>query len=97
MQLWAKAWHANGTDLFTLEGLEYLEVTYLLSLGISICQTDAMGTMQKPHSTPNYEIFSGQGGRSDNEPNYSGQAVFQDFSRELCLQALNHICVVKFH
>lgn len=41
--------------------------------------------------------FSGQGGRSDNEPNYSGQAVFQDFSRELCLQALNHICVVKFH
>ena len=84
-----RAWHTIGTDLFTLEGSEYLVVAdyyvkYPFVRQIPSGQSNSHTVVKILR-----QIFSKQGipkvVRSDNRPHYSGQA-FQDFARELCFQ-----------
>ncbi|XP_020606658.1 uncharacterized protein K02A2.6-like [Orbicella faveolata] len=84
-----RAWHTIGTDLFTLEGSEYLVVTdyylkYPFVRQIPRGQSNSHTVVKMLRQT-----FSKQGipkvVRSDNGPHYSGQA-FQEFARELGFQ-----------
>ena len=84
-----RAWHTIRTDLFTLEGSEYLVVAdyypkYPFVRQIPNGQSNSHTVVKMPR-----QIFREQGiskvVRSDNGPHYSAQA-FQDFARELAIQ-----------
>jgi len=83
------AWHTIGTDLFTLEGSEYLVVADYYSKYLFVRQIQRGQGNNHTAVKMLRQIFSEQGipkvVRSDNGPHYSGQA-FQDFARELGFQ-----------
>ena len=84
-----RAWHTIGTDLFTLEGSEYLVVADYYSKYPFVRQIPRGQVNSHTVTKMLRQIFSEQGipkvVRSDNGPHYSGQA-FQDFARELGFQ-----------
>ena len=84
-----RAWHTIGTDLFTLEGSEYLVVADYYSKYPFVRQIQRGQSNSHTVVKMLRQIFSEQGIpkvlRSDNGPHYSGQA-FQDFTRELGFQ-----------
>ena len=84
-----RAWHTIGTDLFSLEGSEYLVVADYYSKYLFVRQIPRGQSSSRTVAQMLRRIFSEQGipkvVRSDNGPHYSGQA-FQDFARELGFQ-----------
>ena len=84
-----RAWHTIGTDLFTLEGSEYLVLADYYSKYPFVRQIPRGQSNSHRVVKMLRQIFSEQGIpkvlRSDNGPHYSGQA-FQDFARELGFQ-----------
>ena len=84
-----RAWHTIGTDLFTLEGSEYLVVADYYSKYPFVRQIPRGQVNSHTVTKMLRQIFSEQGipkvVRSDNGPHYSGQA-FQDFAREVGFQ-----------
>ena len=84
-----RVWHTIGTDLFTLEGSEYLVVADYYSKYPFVRQIPRGQVNSHTVTKMLRQIFSEQGipkvVRSDNRPQHSGQA-FQDFARELGFQ-----------
>ena len=86
-----RAWHTNGTDVFTLEGSEYLVVADYYPKYHFVRQMPRGQVNSHTVIKMLQQIFSEQGipkvVRSDNGPYYSGHdQEFQGFARELGFQ-----------
>jgi transposase InsO family protein len=81
----SRAWHTVGTDLFQLDGSDYLLVADYYSKYNFVRKIPKGQSNSKTVVTLMKQIFSEQGipkvVRSDNSPQYDGQA-FRDFAKE---------------